>query len=206
MLLCGAAWGRQEAGGGPAARLGELTRAEQGALDAGDEARILLTGRQLGGLALRLMGDLEAGREQFALAAEAYGRSLAVEGQESQATGVETGVLLVAADLRAGRKEAAAEVSERVVTMAGEGPQIHMLLANARHSAGDLPGTIAELQRAIAMDGQFGAAHMALGEAFWELNEYQYNLDSLREFLAAQRASPGDFFGEPGSGRGAVAV
>lgn len=64
---------------------------------------------------------------------------------------------------------------------------------DARLAADDLAGTIANLTRAIALDPQGAPAHLALGDAFWELNEYGPNSDSLREFTKAQQGDPAGY-------------
>ncbi len=68
-----------------------------------------------------------------------------------------------------------------------------MRIASARHSAEDLTGTIAALSSAVSLAAEAGTVHLALGSAYWELNEYGYNMDTLREFREAQRLSPGDY-------------
>ena len=73
-------------------------------------------------------------------------------------------------------------------------------LASLRHSEDDLPGTIAALTEASALQPDAAPVHLALGTAFWELNEYSYNADSLREFSAAQRLSPEDPVGNANLG------
>ena len=84
--------------------------------------------------------------------------------------------------------------SKEITARAGDSARLHLLIANAYHQAGELNGTISELTRSVALDPQLGPAHLAFGNAYWELNEYQYNADSLREFTEAQRLDPADLF------------
>src|SRR5579859_1749840 len=206
-LLCGiallgvCAMGVAQTGGAPGgdATSGELLQqlvaAEKNAVDAGDTGQILTSGKQLGALALTLLGRLYAGQGRCAQASGVYQDALRVdESPEHMQERVQTGLLLVASELCAHRPEGANQAAAQLASLAGDSASIRLLIGNAFHSADDLPGTIAQLTRAIELEPQFGPAHLALGNAYWELNEYQYNPETLREFTAAQRLSPEDFF------------
>ncbi len=182
-------------------RLEQLITAEQSALDANDPAQILASGRQLGSFALRLLGSFYTSEGECAPAGEAYRQSIFVnETPENLSERVQTELLVLTADLCAKRPDAAGTAAEQVIGMAGDTAQVHLLIANARHGMDDLPGAIAELSTAVARDQGYGPAHLALADAFWELNEYQYNPDTLREFTAAQRLTPNDFYANQGLG------
>jgi tetratricopeptide (TPR) repeat protein len=206
VLLCGCALlticaAATQSGGGSSgdANSGELLQqlavAEKNAVDAGDTARILTSGKQLGALGLTLLGRLYADQGRCTQASDAYRDALQVDDSPEHAQQrVQTGLLLLASELCAHRTEDANEAAAQVVSTAGDGASIRLLIGNVFHTADDLPGTIAQLTRAIELEPQFGSVHLALGNAYWELNEYQYNPDTLREFTAAQTLSPDDLF------------
>lgn len=134
------------------------------------------------------------------------GQALAIKGDDTAAAAAlthaweqssqpETGLLLITSDVRAQRPEQAGRVAQQIVQAAGDSAPIHVVIANAYRNADDLAGTIRQLTHAIQLDPQFASAHLALGDAYWELNEYQYNADSLREFAAAQRLEPEGYLG-----------
>jgi tetratricopeptide (TPR) repeat protein len=175
--------------------LQQLVIAEKNAVDAGDTGQILTSGKQLGALALTLLGRLYAGQGRCAQASDVYKDALAVdESAEHVQERMQTGLLLLASELCGHRPEGANQVAAQLVSLSGDSASSRLLIGNVFHSADDLQGTIAQLTRAIELEPQFGPAHLALGNAYWELNEYQYNPDTLREFTAAQRLSPDDLF------------
>ena len=106
---------------------------------------------------------------------------------------LDTGALLITSDLQAGRPAQADHIATQMLSKAGESARLHLALAEAHHNAGDLNGTIAELTRAVTLAPDVASYHLALGNAFWELNENQYNAESLQEFVAAQHLSPADY-------------
>ncbi len=106
---------------------------------------------------------------------------------------LDTGALVITSDLQAGRPDQANRVAAQMLSRAGDSARLHLTLAEAHHNGGDLNGTITELTRAVALQSEVAPYHLALGNAYWELNENQYNADSLREFVAAQRLSPADY-------------
>ena len=138
--------------------------------------------------AAKLAAQAYLQKDDFGYAADALTRAWKLD------SAIDTGVLLITADLRAGRYEHADGVAGQILTQTGDGARPHLILAQAFHAAGDLARTIVEFSRVISLEPDSASGHLALGEAFWELNEYQYNADSLHEFMEAQRLSPADFF------------
>ncbi len=175
-------------------RLETLVAAEQAALDANDPDQILASARQLGALGLQLLGSLYVEQNRCTLASDTYRQALSVsETSGMQQQRLQTALFLLTSELCAEHTEAADKVTSEIVASTAKTAQIHLLLAAARHASGDLPGTITELTQAVTLDPRLGPAHLALGNAYWELNEYQYNADSLREFTLACTLLPGDF-------------
>jgi tetratricopeptide (TPR) repeat protein len=175
--------------------LQQLVAAEKNAVDRGDTSQILASGKQLGALALTLLGRLYAGQGGCAQASDVYKDALqADDSPEHVQARMQTGLLLLASELCAHRAEGANQAAGQLLSISGDSASTRLLIGNVFHSADDLPGTIVQLTRAIELEPQFGPAHLALGNAYWELNEYQYNPDTLREFTAAQRLSPDDLF------------
>lgn len=152
-------------------------------------SRIVSTSRQLASLALGLLGNLYAGERKLGPAADALTQSWEL------APELATGLLLITSNLEQGRPQAAARIEQQLLGSAGDSARLHLMIAGAHHAADDLPGTIAALTRAVALDSRFPPAHLALGNAFWELNEYAGNSDSLREFTEAQRGDPAGYLG-----------
>ncbi len=195
IALCDSARAQAVSRADRAERLQQLVAAEQAALDSGDAPQILTAGKQLGALALRMLGGLYTTQGRCGMASDMYQQSMTADDlPDSSQARVQTSLLLLASDLCANRPEDANHTAEQIISTAGDTAEAHLLISNARHGGGDLAGTIAELHQAVTLAPQFGPAHLALGDAFWELNEYQYNLDTLREFTAAQSLSPKDFF------------
>lgn len=171
----------------PLQRLQQLTAAQQAALDSGDPGQIVTTGRQLASLAQSLLANLYAGEGNADAAAQALTRAWELAPEPG------TGLSLITSSLERNRPQEASHVEQQLLQAAGESARLRLLLASAHHAADDLPGTITELTRAISLNPQFAPAHLALGNAFWELNEYQYNADSLREFTEAQHLDPAGY-------------
>lgn len=178
---------QQTAPQNPAQHLQQLTTTQQAALDSKDPAQIVATSRQLASFALSLLGNLYASESRPDLAADTLIRSFDL------APDLDTGLALITSDLDRKRPQDADRIAQQLLDRAGENPSLHLMIASARHAGDDLPGTIAELTRAVALNPRFAPVHTALGNAFWELNEYQYNADSLREFTAAQRLDPAGY-------------
>ena len=188
-LVTPPAWGQ---GSG---ELQSLMAAQQAALGTGDTGQILRTSKRAAAMALRLVATVDLGKDRGndlgndggASARELLVRSSALDAEPG------TTLLLLAADLRA--KRAAAVEADRValLEMTGDVAQSHLLLAQTFQAGGDLPSTIRELTAALALDPTLPAVHLALGSAYWQMNEFQYNGDSLREFTLAQKEDPGGF-------------
>lgn len=185
-VALGAAHGRAQGGTQPAPvqALQEVAQRQQKALESGDAGQILPASRHLAAIALQLAGALYAAEEQPGRAGEAYGRSLLVE--ESP----EARVQLITSDVQAGKPEQTGRDEAAMLQALGDTMQTRMLIANAHHAAEDLNGTIAQLGEVIRLEPGSAAAHLALGNAFWELNQFGYNAESLREFTEAQRLDP----------------
>ena len=192
---CQAGFAQSPEGAGSGERLEQFISAERRAVDAGEPAEILKSGRQLGALALGLLGRLYAGQERCALASDAYREALQVDNSpESLQERLQTTLWLLSSELCANRLQSATAVVSEVLKIAGNSAQTYLMIADAYHSADDLPETIQALSHAVELNPELSAAHLALGNAYWELNEYQYNPDTLREFSAAQKLHPEDPF------------
>ena len=175
-------------GGDAGDQLEVLQRAQTAALAAGAADRILETSQALAAMAARLLGDLLREQGRPGDAATRYRQSFAL------ASAPETQQALLTGEIAAGERAAALALAEEVAASAGDGAPLRMQLAAAFHAGGDLNGTIVELEHATAVAPDFAGAHLALGTAYWELNQFQYNGDSLREFTRAQVLTPEDYF------------
>lgn len=171
----------------PQAQLQTLLAAQQSAVAANDPAQIVSTSKPAAALALRLAGTLDLAADHLSDARSLLTRSASLDPQPA------TIVVLLTADLRASDSAAAEADSAALLELTGETAPAHLLLAQTFQAADDLPRTIAQLQRALALDPKLPSLHLALGTAYWQLNEFQYNPDSLREFTLAQQADPAGF-------------
>ncbi len=171
----------------PAQQLQSLLTAQQTAVSAGDPASILAASRPAAALALRLAAELDLAGSRLPAARDLLRRSFALDPQ----TG--TGLLLLSAELRDGQTADAQALAASLLASSGESAGLHLRLAQTFQAAGDLDDTIRQLTAALALDPQIPGGHLALGSAFWQLNQFQYNADSLREFTEAQRLDPRNF-------------
>lgn len=162
-------------------RLEALAEAQQRALAGGDGAQVLATSRALGAYVALALGNVAAGDGKTSQAEAWYQGALDLE--ESEAARL----ALVTLQARGGQGDSGAEEAVRAE---GDSARLRLELGAAMHRAGDVNGTIRQLQRAVLLEPASVGAHLALGSAFWELCFFQYNPDSLREFDAAVRLAP----------------
>ncbi len=167
-------------------RLERMLAAQRAALASGDGGQILGASRAVAAVAARDLGDLASGEGRVVEAEAWYRESLGLGESE------EVRLALVGAEARAGRAAEADAAAEEAVRAEGESARLRLLLGAAMHAGGEVNGTIRQLERAVALEPGLAGAHLALGSAFWELNEFQYNADSLREFGEAVRLEPGN--------------
>lgn len=170
-----------------AAQLQQAVADQQAALATNEPGSIVPKSRHLATLALQFSGALYRAQDQNEPAAVAFTRALYIEDAP------ETRQQLIATYLLAHKPADAKRVENETLHAQGDTAQTRFLLASACHTADDLTCTISHLQQAVRLDPNSTAAHLALGDAFWELNEYQYNADSLDQFTEAQRLEPRAF-------------
>ena len=96
--------------------------------------------------------------------------------------------------LRLKEKDRADEVFRNILRSAGEHGDLHMLIGTAYLNADFIPDAIREFTSGLSLDPNLGAGHTMLGYSYWVLNQYQYNADSMREFLAAVHQAPNDYY------------
>jgi tetratricopeptide (TPR) repeat protein len=90
-------------------------------------------------------------------------------------------------------KEHAADVFQQMVAMAGESGSLHVLFGRAYRDANDLPSSIRELQRAVALDPKTPHAHYFLGLAQLSLNEWKPTPEAKAELQKEIANYPHDF-------------
>ncbi len=171
----------------PTTQIQTLLAAQQSALLTNDPAQILAASTPAAALALRLAATLDLAADNLPAACDLLTRSFALDPQ------IPTGLLLLTTDTRANHPAEAQTLAAQLLHITGDTAPAHLLLAQTFQAADDLPSTIRDLTRALALAPQLPSVHLALGTAFWQLNEYQYNPDSLREFTLAQQADPTAF-------------
>jgi len=96
--------------------------------------------------------------------------------------------------LRLKEKDRADEVFRSILRSAGEHADLHMLIGTAYLNADFIPDAIREFTIGLSLDPNLGAGHTMLGYSYWVLNQYQYNADSMRQFLAAVHQAPNDYY------------
>lgn len=179
----------------PGERLQQLTSAEQSALDSNDPEAILSAAVQLGSYSLQLLGSLYTEQSKCGLASETFSQALVVLGDKAdRREQLNLDTLLLGATLCAQQRQKVEQVEKDLLQAAGDTCQVRMTLGNVHHNAGDLPGAIREFRQAVSADTQSPTAHLALGDMYWELNEYQYNPESLQEYQAAVQLAPDQFY------------
>ena len=171
----------------PAQRLTSLLAAQQAAVNAGDPGPIVSTSTPLAALALRLVAQIDFNSNQLASTVDLLTQSLRLDSQP------DTSLLLLTADLRSHRPAEARAVADSMIQTITDSGNLRFLLAQRFQAEDDLDDAIRQLQKAIALDPGRSATHLALGLAFWQLNEYQYNEESLAEFTAARHLDPASY-------------
>ncbi|WP_419806785.1 tetratricopeptide repeat protein [Terriglobus sp.] len=160
---------------------------QQASLGAGDTGAIVSKSRHLAALALQFSGAMYLSQNQSKPADIAFARALEVEDTP------ELRQQLLATLLLANQPAEASRFEAETLRTQGDTAKTRLLLASACHAADDLGCTITQLEQAVRLEPDSAATHLALGNAFWELNEYQYNADSLNHFTTAQRLEPASF-------------
>jgi len=106
----------------------------------------------------------------------------------------EVGFTLAISYLEGRRYDDAKRVFDGLVSALGEQPQLHMVIGRAYREAGLLRDSIAEFQKAVALDPKFPRVHHNLGLAFL-LDEGASKLrEAEREFKAELQANPDEYF------------
>lgn len=169
------------------AGLKALIVAQQDAVRSGDADATMIYSRAL---AMASLQELEKLDEKD----EACRKALAsLPSSDRLVRDVPTALLLLRAELNAGEKQDAAELEKEIAATHADSADLRVRLSKTLADGSDLDGAVREATRAAELDPNSEEAQIALGMAWWALNEFGYNEDSLRAFTAAQRLDPGGY-------------
>jgi len=158
-----------------------LIVAQQDAVRSGDGDTVAIYSRALAMASLQALEKLDPKDE-------ACRRALtSLPSSDRLVRDVPTALLLLRAELSAGEKTDAAELEKEIVATHADSADLRVRLSKTLADGGDLDGAVREATKAAELDPNSEEAEIALGMAWWALNEYGYNEESLRAFAAAQR-------------------
>jgi tetratricopeptide (TPR) repeat protein len=161
--------------------------AQQEALESGDPDRILSSSSPVAVASLALLSSLDEHDQQArnAVGALSYAQGLVSE--------LSTDFMLLRMELRLGQSAQAAELKMQIINTNPEDPKLHGTLAQIFQQAYAFDDAVREAQRAVDLDPKSRDAQIALGMAYWGLNAFEYNEETLRAFSAAQQLDPRGF-------------
>jgi tetratricopeptide (TPR) repeat protein len=90
---------------------------------------------------------------------------------------------------REGKIDEMSQVIQRMLTVGGDSPQIHMLLGQAHYNRGDTVKAVEELKTALSLDPKVRLAHFHLGLIYLKTGKLE---DATREFEAELALNPTD--------------
>ncbi len=137
-----------------------------------------------------VIGRAWSRKREYGKAAEALSR--AVEIKPDIETLYALGICLLESKDAANEQRAAA-VFEQMIQLAGDSGSLHVLFGRAYRDAEDMPESIRELKRAVALDPRTPHAHYFLGLAILSVNEWKPSPEATAEFRKELDNYPRDF-------------
>lgn len=161
--------------------------AQQDALTSGDADRILASSGPVAAASLALLNNFDKPDQESRKAEGAlpYAGSLL--------TDLPTEMLVLRMELSLGETVAAAELRKHIESSNPDTTKLHMDLSEVLEKNRQLDDAVREAQRAAEMEPASRDAQVTLGMAYWSLNAFQYNEDTLRAFTAAHKIDPNSF-------------
>jgi tetratricopeptide (TPR) repeat protein len=177
-----------QAGGQDAEAFGtavnSLVAAQQDALNSGDPDKILKTSSSVAVASLALLNNLDAHDQESrkALPALPYAEDLL--------TDLPTELSMLEMELGLGETSIASELEKHIVGSNPENADLHLRLAQIYLKSGALVEAVRETQRAVTLEPASLDAQIALGMAYWKLNGFGYNEETLNALTAAHQLDP----------------
>jgi len=188
--LCAAQAGTQSAAPDPdlfGSAVKSFLVAEQDALDSGDPDRVLKSSAPVAVASLAFLTNLDEPDQHTrnALAALPYAQGLISD--------LPTELLLLRMELSLGEAAPAAGLRKHILATNPEDAKLHVTLCEILGYGRQLEDAVREAQRAVELEPSSREAQTALGMAYWGLNGFQYNEETLRAFTAAHEIDPDGF-------------
>lgn len=190
-LLCarpGAA--RQSAQSAPAdaevfgSQVSALLAAQQDALSSGDPEQILKTSSSVAVASLALLNNLDAKDQESRKAVQALPYA------EGLLSDLPTELSLLKMELDLGETTQAAVLTKHIESTNPDTAELHLKVAEVLEKGHELIGAVRETQRAVALEPASRDAQVALGMAYWRLNGFGYNEETLNSLSAAHELDP----------------
>lgn len=168
-------------------QIDSLLAAQQDALTSGDPDQILKTSSSVAVASLALLNHLDPNDQESrqVLAALPYAESLLSD--------LPTELSLLSLELNLGEPSPALELEKHIVDSNPDSAELHLKLAQAFSKSSQLDEAVRQAQRAVTLDPASREAQAALGMAYWRLNGFGYNQETLDAFTAAQKLDPGGY-------------
>lgn len=160
--------------------------AQQDALSSGDPDRILKSSSPVAVASLALLNGLDTKDQENRKAdgALSYAQSLVSD--------LPTEMLLLKMEVSLGAAVHPEELEKHILSTNPEDAKLHLGLAEILQ-ASKPDDAVREAQRAVELDPKSRDAQLQLGMAYWALNVFQYNEETLRAFTAAHQLDPDGF-------------
>jgi len=169
--------------------LRSLIAAQQEAIRSGNEEAALVFSRALAMATLHQLTKMDPGDESCRKALSSLPES------DRLVTDLPTALILLRAELTSREMAPAVELEKHIVNTHADSVVLRIALSKTMADSDDLDGAVREATRATEIDPNSAEAQIALGMAWWALNEFGYNEQSLRAFTAAQRLDPVGYSG-----------
>lgn len=153
-----------------------------------DVAKVLSTGEN-NAAAWNLQGKLWMMKNEYAKAANALGKSLALQNDP------EVAYTMATAFLKTNQLEKASAVFQQIQAASGDRAESHILAGRAYEESNHPAEAEAEYRKAIAIDAKASRAHYFLGLLLLNKNGWDPTPAARDEFLAEVKLNPDDFFG-----------
>lgn len=170
---------------GPA--LKSLILAQQEAIHSGNPDTALVYSRALAMASLHKLAAMDPKDDACRQAIASLPSS------DRRVTDLPTAFLLLRAELTSGETAQAADLADHIVSTHPDSVPLRVQISKTMADNSDLDGAVLEANRAVQINPNSLEAQIALGMAWWALNEFGYNEESLRAFTAAQHLDPGGY-------------
>ena len=166
------------------AEVNTLLAEEQEALSSGDPDQILKTSSSVAVASMAMLDNLDAKDQESRKGAEALTYA------EGLLSDLPTELSLLRMELNLKETTGAAELTRHIESANPESAELHLKLSKIFAQGSELDKAVEEAQRAVTLDPGSSDDQVALGMAYWRLNEFAYNDEALDAFTAASKLDP----------------